>query len=271
MQRERPFDSVARQWLKRQLERGCSRREIADILFQQGFSLATVKEKMGDEYPRDIVKSNEPLELPPLLRNPPKNLRKVDTDKLELYVLEDFLSAKLCDQVCALLRHHLRPAYVAGIPKDIEYRTNRSCTLGDLKSSAALDVVERICKTMGINPDYAETAQAQQYETGQQFKVHRDYFDFGSAYQQIRPELGNRTWTFMVYLNEGMGGGGTKFHSIDQTFLPRKGRALIWNSLYPDRRPNPDTGHSGELVTSGRKVIITQWFREYGPGKMFLE
>ena len=36
---ERPFDTAARAWLNRQLARGCARREIADILFHQGFSL----------------------------------------------------------------------------------------------------------------------------------------------------------------------------------------------------------------------------------------
>ena len=271
MQGEPPFDAAARRWLKNQLERGCSRREIADILFQQGFSLATVREKMGDEYPQEIVHTEAPLELPPILRNPPKTLRRIDTDKLELYVFEDFLSARLCDQVCGLLRHHLRPAIVAGDPKDSEHRTNRTCDLGDLKTPVAQEVVQRIYKTMGINPGYAEKAQAQHYGVGQQFKAHRDYFDFGGAYQQNKPELGNRTWTFMVYLNDVMGGGGTKFHAIDMTFEPRKGRALIWNSLYPNRRPNPFTGHSGELVTAGYKMIITQWFREFGPGKMFLE
>ena len=268
---EPPFTPAGRKWLRDQLARGCSPREIADILFQQGFSVEFVREKMGDAYPEAIVRSTAPLQPPPILRNPPNNLRKIDTDKLDLYVLEDFMGPRMCDQVAALLRHHLKPSRVAGEAKDAEYRTSRTCYLGQLHSPVATEVTQRICKTMGINPQYAEVAQAQNYEVGQQFKGHRDYFDFNSPYQQIRPECGNRTWTFMVYLNEGMGGGGTKFHAIDQTFEPRKGRALFWNNLYPDRKPNANTWHSGEPVTSGSKMIITMWFREYGAGNMFLE
>ena len=271
MREEPPFDSAARQWLKRQLERDCSRREIADILFSQGFSVATVRAQMGDAYPLDIVRTTAPLEPPPILRHPPKNLRKIETDKLELYVLDDFMGPKLCDQVAALIRHHLKPSTVAGKPMDADYRSSRTCLLGSLRSPVAAEVTQRICKTLGINPEYGEGVQAQHYEVGQQFKAHRDYFDFNSPYQQKRPELGNRTWTFMVYLNEGMGGGGTRFHAIDRTFQPSKGQALFWSNLYPDRKPNPDTRHSGEPVTSGNKVIITTWFREYGPGKMFLD
>ena len=269
--REPPFTPEARQWLKNQLARGCSRREIADILLAQGFSTATVREKMGAAYPEEIQRTPGPLEPPPILRHPPKGLRRVDTDKLDLYVLEDFMSARLCDQVAALIRHHLNPSVVAGKVTDAEYRTSRTCYLGALRSPVANEVAQRICKTLGISTEYAEIAQAQHYEVGQQFKPHRDYFDFNSPYQQNSPERGNRTWTFMVYLNEGMGGGGTKFHAIDQTFEPRKGRALFWNNLYPDRKPNPDTKHSGEPVTAGSKLILTMWFREYGYGKMFLD
>ncbi|HET9863463.1 MAG TPA: 2OG-Fe(II) oxygenase [Steroidobacteraceae bacterium] len=271
MTREPPFDSHARQWLREQIERGCSRREIADILFQQGYSVATVRAQMGAAYPEVLTQSTEPLVPPPILRRPRRNLHRVDTEKLELYVLEDFMSANDCDRLAALIRHHLNPSPVAGTVTDADYRTSRTCFLSHLRSPLAVKVNQRICTIMGINPEYSEGIQAQHYETGQQFKAHRDFFISGSVYRQNGPELGNRTWSFMVYLNEGMGGGGTRFHVIDQVFEPRKGRALFWNNLYPDRRPNWDTLHSGEPVTSGHKVIITKWFREFGAGKMFLD
>jgi len=271
MKRERPFDSKARQWLKTQLERGCSRREIADILYEQGFSNETVRAQMGLAYPAEIDRSTAPLQPPPILRRPPPNLRRIETPRLELYVLDDFLSHKDCDRVAALIRHHLLPSPVAGVMKDAEYRTSRTCFLSELRSPVATEVNDRICRVMGISAEYAQGIQAQHYEVGQQFKPHHDYFDANNAYQRTRLDLGNRTWTFMVYLNEGMGGGGTKFHAIDRVFEPRKGQALFWNNLYPDRKPNPDTRHSGEPVTSGHKVIITKWFREYGAGPMFLE
>lgn len=272
MSPERPFDSVAKRWLRNQLDRGCSRREIADILFQQGFSVATVREQMGDAYPEVLTSSTEPLQPLPILRNPPPNLRKIDTPKLELYVLDDFLGEKDCERVMGLIRHHLLPSPVAGTPKDKEYRTSSTCFLSNLRSSVATEIPERISRTLGMNPEYAEGVQAQHYLPGQQFKPHWDFFDTASnVYQQRSPERGNRTWSFMVYLNEGMTGGATKFHAIDMSFEPRVGRALFWNNLYPDRRPNRDTKHSGEPVTAGQKVIITQWFREFGPGKMFLD
>jgi prolyl 4-hydroxylase len=75
----------------------------------------------------------------------------------------------------------------------------------------------------------------------------------------------------MVYLNDGMEGGGTRFFSIDRAFQPKKGQAVIWNNLHADGSPNHDTLHSGEPVTAGHKIIITKWFRENGAGPMFFE
>jgi prolyl 4-hydroxylase len=268
---ERPFDTAARAWLKRQLARNCAPREIADILFQQGFSVETVRKQMGASYPEEMVRTSDPFGPPPILRQPPRNLRRIDTPKLELYVLDDFLGAKLCEQVSALVRHYLKPSPLVGVHKTAELRTSSTCYLSDLRSPVVAETNQRISRTMGISSHYAESIQVQHYEVGQRFHKHWDYFLPDSAYQQYLPELGNRTWSFMVYLNEGMSGGGTRFHAIDQVFEPRKGQALFWNNLYPDRTPNPDTLHSGEPVTAGHKVIITQWFREYGAGQMYLE
>jgi prolyl 4-hydroxylase len=38
--------------------------------------------------------------------------------------------------------------------------------------------------------------------------------------------------------------------------------AVIWNNLYPDGTPNPDTLHQGMPVKAGHKAIITKWFRK---------
>jgi len=73
---------------------------------------------------------------------------------------------------------------------------------------------------------------------------------------------GNRTWTFMVYLNHVMEGGGTKFFAIDKVIQPKVGMAVVWNSLYPDGVVNPDTLHAGLPILQGQKYVITKWFRE---------
>ena len=123
----------------------------------------------------------------------------------------------------------------------------------------ALD--SRICQSLGVDPAFAEPTQGQCYEVGQEFKPHTDFF---KAYELDRfstPTLGQRTWTFMVYLNEPESGGETRFVELDMSVKPKLGMALLWNNLLPSGQPNYFTCHQGTPVTAGTKVIITKWFR----------
>lgn len=271
MNRERALDASWKAWLKENIDRGCSRPEIVDILRTHGFSLSSIRQNMGDAFPIDTP-NQDPLQPPPLLSRMPQKLRRVPTDKLDIYTYDDFLSAKECDRLVALIDHHLRPSTVTIEGGDKLFRTSQTCDLSLLRSPVVLGCDEKIAKALGIRLEYSEGIQAQRYDVGQQFKAHTDYFEPGTPeFASFGGVRGNRTWTFMVYLNESMGGGGTKFFAIDHTFMPRKGRAVIWNNLNSDGTPNIATLHSGEPVTSGHKIIITKWFRERGSGPMFYE
>lgn len=268
----RSLDESWQGWLRENLQRGCNPAELAGILRQHGFSLPSIREHMGDAYVPDDALRPEPLQPPPLIRRSPANLRRIATDALELFTLESFLNTAECDRLVALIGHHLRPSTVTIDGTEKTFRTSRTCDLSLLRSPVALATDKKISQTLGIRAPYAEGIQAQRYDVGQQFKAHTDYFEPGTPeFEKFGGRRGNRTWTFMVYLNEGMQGGGTKFFAIDQVFQPRKGMAVLWNNLHPDRTPNAATLHSGEPVLQGSKVIITKWFREYGAGPMFEE
>jgi prolyl 4-hydroxylase len=271
MTRERALDAQWQGWLQENLERGCNRAELVQILKTHGFSLSSIRQNMGAEFPADTPQQ-DPLRPPSLVRKPPARLRRIDTEELELYTLDDFLKPQECDRLVALINHHLRPSTVTIEGTDRQFRTSQTCDLSLLRSPVAVDCDRKIARTLGITLPYSEGIQAQRYDVGQQFKAHTDYFQPGTGeYTKYADERGNRTWTFMVYLNEGMQGGGTKFFAIDHTFMPKKGQAVIWNNLNPDGSPNAGTLHSGEPVTAGHKIIITKWFRERGTGPMFFD
>jgi prolyl 4-hydroxylase len=209
---------------------------------------------------------------PPLLKRAPAKLQKVDSDRLQLYTLTDFLSAKECARLVALCSHHLRPSTLAYVTNDSAFRTSTTADLCHLKSPVATSIDEKICRTLGIQPSYSEGIQAQRYDVGQQFKAHWDYFEPDThAFRKFAGLRGNRTWTFMVYLNEGMEGGATRFTEIDYAVQPKLGMAVLWNNLHADGTPNVATQHAGEPVTRGHKTIITKWFRIFGDGPLFYE
>ena len=66
----------------------------------------------------------------------------------------------------------------------------------------------------------------------------------------------------MVYLNRVKKGGGTHFVTLDQTFVPETGRAVVWSNLNADGSVNARTLHQGQPVEEGEKHIVTVWFRE---------
>jgi prolyl 4-hydroxylase len=275
------IDIAWQNWLRENVQRGCDPEQLLQTLLDHGFSEASIVQTLTEMSKRaeaEGTAEGEPrldydaIANPSLLRRPPATLQPIEPEVLQLFTLDDFLSDAECDAIVAITNRHLRPSTVTVENGDKYYRTSRTCDLSLIKDPqvAALDL--KIALTLGIRPAYSEGIQAQRYDVGQEFKRHTDYFEPGTPeYARFAAERGNRTWTFMVYLNDGMEGGGTRFFAIDRVFQPKKGQAVIWNNLYRDGTPNPDTLHSGEPVTAGHKIIITKWFRENGSGEMFFE
>jgi prolyl 4-hydroxylase len=269
---EKMLDAQWISWLRTNTQLGADLAETLAALRKAGFSDEAITAGIDAVRPFGDALASGKLAVPPLIRRSPANLRKLDTPKLDLYTYERFLSKQECERIIALTNHYLKPSPLAYDPGDAYFRNSRTCYLSELRSPVATGVDAKICKTLGIRAEYAEGIQVQRYDVGQQFKPHFDYFEPGSReYMRFAAVRGNRTWTFMVYLNEGMEGGGTRFKELDYTVQPKTGMALLWNNLHEDGTPNPATMHSGEPVTGGHKIIITKWFRILGEGPVFYE
>jgi prolyl 4-hydroxylase len=259
-------------WLREQVALGADLGAAIGALRKAGVPDTQIGTALETLKPRGNALAGGTLQLPPLVRRMPPNLRKVERPSATLYLLDDFLSARECQALVALISHHLRPSSLAEYGGDSDFRTSQTCLLASLRSPAAVNLDAKVCKTLGIRAEYGEGIQAQRYDVGQQFKPHLDCFPPGSGeYQRFAGLRGNRTWTFMVYLNEGMEGGGTRFTELDFAVQPKAGMALFWNNLHDDGSPNLATKHAGEPVISGHKIIVTKWFRLGGDGPQFHE
>ena len=184
--------------------------------------------------------------------------------KLELFILRDFLGADTCTALMAMIDTHRRPSTIADANGDHYFRTSETCDLDHGQPLvAALDAA--LAALSGIDPAHGEPLQAQRYGVGQEFKAHTDYFEpDGADYAQFCSIAGQRSWTFMIYLNDVMAGGGTRFKMIDKIIQPQRGKLLAWNNRLPDGRVNPATLHHGMKVRRGTKYVITRWYRERG-------
>lgn len=191
-----------------------------------------------------------------------QKMQRIPSAKACVFQHKRFVPADLAAELIALIERDRRPSTIADDNGDAYFRTSETCDL-----DADLPPVQRIEAMLttlsGIDPAYGEPLQGQRYAEGQEFKAHTDYFTPGGRdFERYCALSGNRTWTFMIYLNDVEAGGATRFKMLDKTFQPEAGKLLCWNNRLDDGNVNPATLHHGMKVRKGVKYVITKWYRE---------
>lgn len=193
-------------------------------------------------------------------------VKRVPSSKLDLLVHDDFLPAEMCADLIELIDANRRPSTLADHNGDDYFRTSETCDL-DADESVVIELERRLHALNGIDPAHGEPVQGQRYAVGQEFKQHTDFFDpHGADWEEFCSVSGQRTWTFMIYLNNVEAGGGTRFKTIGKTFQPETGKLICWNNRSPDGSGNVNTLHHGMKVRKGVKYVITKWYRELAWG-----
>jgi len=204
------LDKNWRDWLQENLDRNCDPHELHKILIKNGFSEHSIKTAMGENYPLDWYKHNDNIDYEGFAQAPltraghSLNTIKIKTDKLQIFVIDDFLSEIECEEAIDMITPRLRPSTVTREhDEDKAYRTSTTRDMALVTHPADKDIVDRldhkIAATLGINLSYSEGIQAQRYLVGQEFKKHTDYYQTGTEeYKKYAGKRGQRTWTFMV-------------------------------------------------------------------------
>lgn len=195
-----------------------------------------------------------------LKRNP--MVSRIESDKLEIYGRQGFLSPAECAEMRDLIDAEAQPSTLFSGSANPGYRTSHSCHLNPWGSLVSM-VTDRIVGLLGIDPGCGETLQGQRYTGGQEYKVHCDYFPVNASYwPAMLKSGGQRTWTAMIYLSDVAAGGETHFPTCGFKVPPHEGMILIWNNLRLDGAPNTDSLHAALPVEQGTKYVVTKWFRE---------
>jgi prolyl 4-hydroxylase len=191
-----------------------------------------------------------------------EGVQRVPHPKIELFQARGFLTSEHCKDLMGLIDQDRRPSTIADPNGDDYFRTSETCDLA--RSNPIVQKLEGLLHDLnGIDPALGEPVQGQRYDVGQEFKAHTDYFTPGTAdFEKFCSESGQRTWTFMIYLNEVEAGGATRFKVVGKTFQPEVGKLVCWNNKRPDGELNPNTLHHGMKVRKGMKYVITKWYRE---------
>lgn len=258
-------------WVSYNLARGCDPTDMYQRLLDGGYApedacrLLERTDQSANEGNCDVISHAEQISPSAAAVAQAQSIYlpmavRLDTYKAEVYVLDDFLNEIECIRLIAEMHHGLRPSTVTS--GCTEVRTSRTCDFEQATDPIVAEVDERICRYMGIPATSAENIQGQWYRPGEEFKPHTDYFEPETPTSaQHLDHQGQRTWTFMVYLNSTAEGGATDFPELGVKFKPKAGTAVIWSNHDNQGNLNPNTIHHGKPVVRGFKAILTKWFR----------
>lgn len=270
------FEETWKNWIKTNVDNGQDKNGIFKILLDEGYTYGAIAKEMQFEPDIPVNRLKNPFDAErkaqtrrakvnygqPIDRHNIfiPNANVLDTDKLEMYTLEHFLNPEECQKLIQLIRSKLRPSGLSSYEEDNTFRTSQTCILAAINDPFVKEIDHRICQTMGIDSSYSESIQGQHYEIGQEFKAHTDFFE-PHEIEEHGGKMGQRTYTFMIYLNDTPEGGETEFLNINTKFSPKAGTAIIWNSLDSHGVTNSHSLHHAHPVLQGNKTIITKWFR----------
>ena len=177
-------------------------------------------------------------------------MQRVPSPRLEMFIKRNFVSAEECEALIGLIEAERRPSTIANHNGDDAFRTSETCDLNHEDAAVAV-LNDKLAAISGIDPIYGERLQGQRYEVGQQFKAHTDYFEPDHPdYQTYCAVSGQRTWTFMIYLNDVEAGGATRFKVIDKIIQPERGKLLAWNQVLSSNAALPRRSRGSASSTS---------------------
>lgn len=197
----------------------------------------------------------------------PVNVNRYKFPFTQIYTLDGFMSVEDCETLIEESEKILRPSTVSD-PTDAaitsNYRTSKTADLHYFDTPYLTYIDNQIASFMQLPHFLGESLQAQKYKPGQYYKEHCDYFfPMTKEYRTYTEWMGQRTWTFMVYLNDVEEGGETYFKHLNLKIKPKKGMAVFWNNLYRNGIPNNKTMHEALPPVSEDKYVITKWFRSW--------
>lgn len=184
-----------------------------------------------------------------------------------IFTAPGFLSLASCNWIIEKARPSLESARIknaeqGGANVDA-IRTNTGMGFSLIDTDLVIQLAHaRIAAAIGVPVSHQEPTNILHYTPGQEYRPHFDFIDPGVAhFARELQTVGQRTVTFLIYLNDDYEGGATTFPRLDWSFKGRAGDALaFWNVT--GGRPDPQTLHAGTPTTNGVKWLFSKWVRD---------
>lgn len=120
-------------------------------------------------------------------------------------------------------------------------------------------LLHKISMIMDVPYENLESPMVCRYELNGEYGPHFDWITRDEPLKE-----GNRIKTFMIYLNDDLGGGETFFPELQKKIFPQKGKAIFWWNAHPDKldQLNEKSLHCSLGASKNNKYIFIVWARE---------
>ncbi|CAG8961931.1 hypothetical protein HYFRA_00014089 [Hymenoscyphus fraxineus] len=216
--------------------------------------------------------------------DPPYRIHVLSKRPLVIYI-SDFVTEKERQHVQELTKSSFTRSSVAdetGTKAQRQTRTSQSASVP--RDDIVRCIENRALSFQGfdIPRSHLESLQLVKYGTGEKYQPHTDWFEAESL--KTAEVGGNRETSFFAYIAvSNITGGGTNFPLLDApreerwceyidcdepwengvTFRPVSGNAVFWQNLAGDGTGDHATLHAGLPVTSGNKIGMNIWTRQW--------
>ncbi len=173
-----------------------------------------------------------------------------------IVILGNVLSDEECDELIRLSKERIQRSKIGDAREINALRTSSSMFFQEGENEIVSKIEKRISYIMNIPAQHGEGLQVLNYQIGQEYKAHFDFFS--SANKLVNNP---RISTLVMYLNDVEHGGETFFPKLNFSVSPQKGMAVYFEYFYHDHTLNELTLHGGAPVINGDKWAATQWMR----------
>ncbi|KKK36743.1 2OG-Fe(II) oxygenase [Mesobacillus campisalis] len=173
-----------------------------------------------------------------------------------IVVLGNVLSDEECDELISLSQNKLKRSRIGNTREVDDLRSSSSMFFDEGENELVVRIERRVSHIMGIPAAHGEGLQILNYQVGQEYKAHFDFF------KSVENGASNpRISTLVMYLNDVKEGGETYFPKLNFSVSPQKGMAVYFEYFYDNTSLNELTLHGGAPVIIGDKWAATQWMR----------
>lgn len=169
-----------------------------------------------------------------------------------IVILGNVLSDEECDDLIRLSKDRLNRSKIGNTREVDELRTSSSMFFEESENHLVARIEKRVSQIMNIPVEHGDGLQVLNYQIGQEYKAHYDYFSAAS-----NPRIS----TLVMYLNDVEQGGETYFPKLNFSVSPQKGMAVYFEYFYDNQELNELTLHGGAPIVIGDKWAATQWMR----------